>query len=382
MATNAVRLSRTTLWIINTTFALALVFVFMLMVMTAIAQQEVISRLKADQVDLGYGAALSVRDKANERQLKLDALAEAERERLTQYRDAQTRWKETGRIFDDAWESLLPYLQRIARSKICEITLPADNSISARVTALNEYRECLDNAGSSRSVTSAKQAAEEFERALNGHRVTNRAFLTSEDRLKETRVDIESGALTPVQEKVRNSFEDMKVLLSGWLLLGGGLVAMPPALLQILLTFFSGLFGAVLITFILLVYPNVINVTNTKETYSRIFLGGMIALCVYIVLLFASTVLGTNTGIIAAGTNYMAFCGIGILAGMFSDRAAGWLSDRANSFFKRGQAGQASNPALPPQAPAPPPPPPPPPPQDSASEKPPLKGPEGGSGDA
>ena len=272
MATDADTFSRTTLWIINTVSALVLVFVFILMVMTAIAQQEVISRLKADQVDLGYGAALAVRDQATKRQAKLDTLANDERDRLGRYRDAQTKWRETGRIFDDAWESLLPYLQRISRSKICEITLPADNSIAARVTALNEYRECFENAGTSRTVTSAKPAADQFEQALNGHRVTNRVFLTSDDKLKETKADIETGALTTVQQNVLDSFEDMKVLLSGWLLLGGALVAIPPALLQILLSFVSGLFGAVLITFILLVYPNVIDVTKTKETYARIFL--------------------------------------------------------------------------------------------------------------
>ena len=237
MAANAGRFSRTTLWVINTISALVLVFVFILMVMTAIAQQEVISRLRADQVNLGYGAALSVRDKATERQAKLDVLANDERDRLAHFRDAQTKWRETGRIFDDAWESLLPYLQRISRLKVCEITLPTDNSISARVTALNEYRECVENAGTTRSVTSAKPAADQFEQALNGHRVTNRAFLTSDDKLKETRADIESGALTPVQQKVLDGFEDMKVLLSGWLLLGGGLVATPPALLQILYRF-------------------------------------------------------------------------------------------------------------------------------------------------
>jgi hypothetical protein len=31
----------------------------------------------------------------------------------------------------------------------------------------------------------------------------------------------------------------------------------------------------------------------------------------------------------------MAFCGIGILAGMFSHRVAGWLSSRLDEFFKK-----------------------------------------------
>ena len=31
----------------------------------------------------------------------------------------------------------------------------------------------------------------------------------------------------------------------------------------------------------------------------------------------------------------MAFTGIGILAGMFSDRVTGWLSKQADSFFRQ-----------------------------------------------
>jgi hypothetical protein len=46
-------------------------------------------------------------------------------------------------------------------------------------------------------------------------------------------------------------------------------------------------------------------------------------------------VLGSNDPV--QGTaNSMAFCAIAILAGMFSDRVAAWLSARADSFFSAG----------------------------------------------
>ena len=57
--------SRRGLWAINTVGAIVMVFVFILMVMTAIAQQEVIGRIQAEQLDLSYGATLSVHGAAN-----------------------------------------------------------------------------------------------------------------------------------------------------------------------------------------------------------------------------------------------------------------------------------------------------------------------------
>lgn len=107
------------------------------------------------------------------------------------------------------------------------------------------------------------------------------------------------------------------------MLVGDMLGLFPPALLQILLTLFSGLFGAVLVTLVLIVYPHTdFNIMASKETWSRILLGGLVALCVYIVLLGGTAVVGAGSGLSGVGTNYMAFCGIGILAGMFSDRVA------------------------------------------------------------
>jgi hypothetical protein len=323
-------------WIGNTVAAIILVSVFMLMVMTAIAQQKVISRIKSEQLNLGYGTALAIRGQAEKREGELAKLAIEERTLTNQFRIAQTKFRESTRAFEDAWESLLPFLQRISRAGACEITLPAESNVSIRVNALNEYRQCQGEGASSRLITAAQSEAAQFTAVLQTHRQVYNEFATAKEKLEDTQTQLKANALSPDQLKVSNSFSDMDVLLSSPLLLGGFLVPLPPAMLQILLTFVSGIFGAILITFVLLVYPKgALKVTQTTKTWTRIMLGGMVALCVYIVLLGGTAILGTNTGIIAAGTNYMAFCGIGILAGMFSDRVAGWLSDRADSFFSR-----------------------------------------------
>lgn len=141
------------------------------------------------------------------------------------------------------------------------------------------------------------------------------------------------NALTDDDLKVMRAFSGMDTMVGSGL---GSLVYLSPPLLQLLLTFVSGLLGALLVTLILIVYPsNQILSEADARPVTRTFLGGLVALCVYVVLLGGTAVLGSGNSAHAAGNNYMAFVGIGILAGMFSDRVAGWLSTRADQFFKQ-----------------------------------------------
>jgi hypothetical protein len=120
------------------------------------------------------------------------------------------------------------------------------------------------------------------------------------------------------------------------------LVYVPPALTGIILATVSGLFGALLITLILFVYPdNRYKFTRTKSYFGRILLGGLIALGVF-VLMFSGVAVLAGPNASGSAQNLIAYGGIGILAGMFSDQAAGWLSDR--SMFKPD--GEATRPVL------------------------------------
>jgi ferritin-like protein len=117
------------------------------------------------------------------------------------------------------------------------------------------------------------------------------------------------------------------------------LVYVPPALTGIILASVSGLFGALLITLILFVYPdNRYKFTRTKSYYGRILLGGLIALGVF-VLMFSGVAVLSGPNASGSAQNLIAYGGIGILAGMFSDQAAGWLSDR--SMFKPDAEAEA-----------------------------------------
>lgn len=108
----------------------------------------------------------------------------------------------------------------------------------------------------------------------------------------------------------------------------------PPSLLPFFLIFFSGFFGAILFQMILIVYPNSELRTDSSKHYSmRIILGGVIAMAMFVVLASGSAVLGSNEALFNARANIYSLSAIGILAGMFSNRVAGWLSNRAKNFM-------------------------------------------------
>jgi len=332
---------RVVLWLINGTAMFVLTIVFLLIVMTAVAQQDVIASIKQQQLSLGYSAALSVNDEAKNINIELRGLRADARKYAKQLRTDQVNFNSAQRRWEDGWAELEPFLKRLADP--CGIDLPKDKGFGAREAALYDLRQCIATANASQSrsplLVAIQGPAQDFAIASKKYHDALDDFSKTKDNLDAARAQMVATVLSDQQQKVNSSFSEMDVLLSNWLLVGGFLVLFPPALLQILLTFFSGLFGSIVVTLVLLVYPNNdFNITKSRETWARVFLGGLVALCVYIVLLGGTAVVGASSGLSGAGTNYMAFCGIGILAGMFSDRVAFWLSDRANAFFRRSEA--------------------------------------------
>ena len=132
---------------------------------------------------------------------------------------------------------------------------------------------------------------------------------------------------------------ELDVLHAPWL--GWGfLIQVPPALLQILVAFISGAFGALLVTLVLVVYPKSQLASDAagQEYGSRLLLGGLISMGVFVILSGGSAVLGSSTAFSQNQANFMTFSAVGVLAGMFSDRVAAWLSERANVFFSDHKA--------------------------------------------
>jgi len=329
---------RRILWVLNASAAILVTVVFLLIVMTAIAQQDVIASIKQDQLSLGYSAALTVNNEARGINDELRGLRAEVRAISKQLRSDQVNFYAAQRDWEDSWDELQPFLNRLA--KPCGIDMPKDSSFGARDAALDDLRQCLaasaGSKGSAPELAAAAEPAKNFAQVSARYRTAFDVFSTTKDKLNAALTQETATVLSDEEQKVSTSFSEMDVLLSNWMLAGSLLVLFPPALLQVLLTFVSGLFGAILVTLVLLVYPNSqLDITASKQTWARVLVGGLVALCVYVVLLGGTAVMGASSGLTGAGSNYMAFCGIGILAGMFSDRVAFWLSDRANAFFKR-----------------------------------------------
>ena len=113
----------------------------------------------------------------------------------------------------------------------------------------------------------------------------------------------------------------------------------PPSIMPIFLTFVSGIFGSLLVNLILIVYPsNSVGLYHGQRFLQHVILGGLIATAVYIVIGAGASVLSlSDDG--ASPDTYLTFSAIGIFAGMFSDRAAKWLSDNVPFERKGGDDG-------------------------------------------
>lgn len=323
--------------------AAAIGFFFLVLVMIATAQQDVLSRMKSEGLSVSYSSALALRQQVRTNAVAVPALEQRLRNLSSSLESAQTDLDQAQNDFDLAWEAFKPSVGRLMRANLCDLPQASPDTPAGRAAIANEVQQCQleANAGprATRILDAAKTEAERFVTSAKAYFNVLEQVGWNKRRMASIQAQLEAARLlSDDQQKAVRSFGDMDVLLQPWVLFGHALVQFPPPLLQILLTFVSGLFGALLVTLILLVYPNSnISSASAVRPVARTFLGGFIALCVYIVLLSGTAVLGAGNSSNGAGTNYMAFCGIGILAGMFSDRVAGWLSERADELFKRSQ---------------------------------------------
>jgi cell division protein FtsB len=320
--------------------AFAIAWFFIVSLMVATAQQQAIARLQQHNLNMDYGTALDRRadlsDKYDQAQDDRAYIAQLNRERTRITPHVQD---EAGQV-EIAWADFRQRLAALEKANLCDLTYDEAAYTPDRVAVASSVERCsLDSSATPTSVTilnDARSQARAFSTLANKYVADDRHLSGLEAELK--RVGDERTGATPLAQGDKDLisvFGDLDAVAG--MLPGGGMVAsFPPTLLQIVLTFVSGLFGALLVTLVLIVYPsNQIMTVADARPVTRTFLGGFIALCVYIVLLGGSAVLGSAASESGAGDNYMAFAGIGILAGMFSDRVAGWLSKRADEFFKQ-----------------------------------------------
>ncbi len=311
--------------------ALAIALVFVSVLMTASAQQEVVRQLAAVDPKLGYSSACVIKRQVD--QADQDArVAAANEQAANRAADEASDMLDAARSdFNDDWTAMLPRLRVLARSRRCGLdrSVPDPANDAQRGQIMAALNVC-PAAAPILAAPAASGPATDYRRMLAAQQSVAQA------RQALARAQAVSGALSRQDAKakdVRDSFDATSKLRSSWYLGGDLLIDFPPALLQIILSFVSGTFGALLLTLVLIVYPNNRFTMASDGGYgARTLLGGLIALCVYVVLNGGSAVLGSANP--SGGGNYMTFCAIAILAGMFSDRVASWLSARADAFFK------------------------------------------------
>lgn len=314
--------------------------VFMILLMTAVTQQSVSARIDKSALGLGYSATLAVMKEVRLRQEALPEQRKAQAELLEKVSAIELAEKEAQGKYNDAWDVVIPIVERLAREPECGIAFDPAKPVDygARAAVWGRAQVCIEEHSKNLPPTLVSR----FNKS-NFPQLRREAVIAS-FALARIRKQAADGAvaLTKLEQptvdeaKAIASFRDTDVLraffLSRWL------VDFPPPVLQLLLAASAGAFGALLITLILLVYPKTeLKFSTSSGFWERIMLGGFIAVCVYIVLLGGSAVLGTAS-FDQGGANYMTFCAISVLAGMFSDRVAFWLSNRADMFFKEEAA--------------------------------------------
>jgi len=333
--------------------AAAVAYVFVTILLVATAQQKVVEALAADNV--GYDYNVAVRYYFGKENLK--ALRDSNSGQIKQATDRLRRANDgvagAQRALAGQAADLQEDLARLSAAGCAEvqIAVQANPDPVSLLTAAGTAQHCGrgDAAGAIRPILAeVTQGASDVRRSLDDMAGFNRDVEDENDQLKllqEERATIagqfESAGKASGIITILRVFED-----SRWPLLRQ-LVYMPPSLTAIVLAAVSGLFGALLITLVLFVYPdNRFNFTRSASYEGRILLGGLIALGVFVLLYSGVAILGGG-GASGNSHNLMAYSAFGILSGMFSDQAAGWLSDRA-AFTSRPAAGQDSPPPDPP----------------------------------
>ena len=315
-------------------------YLFIIVLLVATAQQKVVESLAEENV--GYSYSVAVRYYFGK-----DSLAALRGENSRALRDATTRQRRATDRLADAERALLAQaadlrddLGRLGASGCPSQAFAADTipDPAGLLSAAHGTRHCVaetadTNPALRQAAADVDEGAEAIRKSLDDIAAINREIADEKDQiraLEDERAAIASEIGTAAKASgiiaILRVFED-----SSWPL-AKQLVYVPPALTGIILATVSGLFGALLITLILFVYPeNRYRFTRTKSYYGRILLGGLIALGVF-VLMFSGVSVLSGPDSSGSAQNLIAYGGIGILAGMFSDQAAGWLSDR--SMFK------------------------------------------------
>lgn len=328
-------------------------YLFLITILIGTAQQNVVDGLKAKNIEYDYNVA--VRYHLDPRRLEVQQNEYAVQ--LNTATDGQRRGQlllgRLERAINIGLRELQGSIRTLNDRAACNLVVPdgtpaAEDQIAVLAAAAS-VRNCVQQ---------SPEAGNPQVRVLNqtlgelAVEVQGKIEQLEDARLRIETLNVTISSLTEKRaaqarliEQSARSTDIMAVLdvfSDGTWPLARYLVPFPPTLMGILVAFTSGLFGALLVTLILLVYPTQVQtLTRTTAYGERLLLGGLIALAVFVLLFSGVAVLNGSSGT-AESQNVMAYAAIGILSGMFSDRAAAWIA--TNPIFDAGaRDGQLPN---------------------------------------
>jgi len=311
-------------------------YMFIISLMVGTAQQSIVEGLKTKNVTYDYSAAVRHYwdpEPLLGKQRRQAETVERETNRQARLRLSQARAERAAAI---GFQNLRGQLRVLTLQAACEAVTSQGSTLADRIAMMGLAASAVscvqqsENSANQQLVTRARDAealGSQLQRLMDELENFQQQAGAVDTRVAALIVERDAFARQIDQvTRANDAMGVLEVFRDGWLSGGRPLIAMPPVLMGIVISFTSGLFGALLVTLILLVYPNqTANLTPTTAYLERLFLGGLVALGVFVVLFSGVAVLNGGSGVDIA-QNVMAYAAIGILSGMFSDRAAGWLS--------------------------------------------------------
>ena len=354
------RRNQTGLTIVNALLSVVVVGMFMYLLVLAMAQDQVLEKLSQSKEFNNSSASLLDARKAKETDDEINRLVAQRQPLRTAVAAAETEVAEAQQRYRSVAGSLDPIFAALEKAPECRIPstpvaaadskpvaatrgkpaaavggpTPQETEIQVQQARLAAARQCFEldtELGGTRreryrkTLDNAQRLADDAVRAGLKREEKGKLYQAHQNEINRNSVDREKLVPTQVHFAVLNSLE------FEWFPIN--LVGFPPFIVRVLLSFFSGTFGALLITMVFVVYPSKLRErVSPKLYYKRVFLGGLVALTVFIVLTGGASILGTSE-VSTDDANVMSFTAIGLLAGMFSDTVADWLSVRAKSMF-------------------------------------------------
>lgn len=313
------------------------IYLFIVVLMTASAQQRVGALLEGREgaARIDYSSAWAMVQDAERQQRELAELTTRRRALDREEQAARSSLRDAEAAANEAWNRFSPVATRVMALEDCAQSREPD-----RASVWSWVIQCQQTASLPPRVTAQLTAAisadPNFEQADRDLAAARRKVETLGVSVTSLASEIEKAEKASADaQSLRAAFNEMNVLRGSWLLGAGIMVPFPPTLMQFILAFSAGMFGALLITLVLSVYPkHEFSFAASEGFKNRILLGGMISLCVYIVLGGGSAILGTADPFSGGQANVMTFSAVGVLAGMFSDKVAVWLAARADVLFR------------------------------------------------